>query len=305
MLVVGDVLADVSARLAAPLAADSDTPAAITLECGGAGAHVAAWLARLGADTTFVGAVGTDWLGRRQRQDLRRRGVTLRGPVLRGRPTGVVVALVGPDGGRTMVTSRGASAGLRPRHLPARLFIPGGHLHLSGYVLLDPDTRSAGLAALERARAASMTISVDPSSHAPLDRVGAGTFRGWTRGADILLPNLDEGRVLTGATDPEAIVADLAPDYGVVVLTLGPAGALWARGAERQRLAAPGTRVVDTTGAGDAFTAGWLAAWLDGASPSAALAAAAAAAATAVTEIGGRPPAGAGPRADRSIIGGG
>ncbi len=132
VLVVGDVLADVSARLATPLAADSDTQATITLECGGAGAHVAAWLARLGVDTTFVGAVGADWLGRHQRQDLHRRGITLRGPTVRGQPTGVVVALVGQDGGRTMVTSRGASAALQPHHLPARLFTPGGFTNCSG-----------------------------------------------------------------------------------------------------------------------------------------------------------------------------
>ena len=170
------------------------------------------------------------------------------------------------------------------------------HLHLSGCLLLDPDTRPAGLTALERARAAPMTISVDPSSHAPLGRVGAGAFRTWTRGVDVLLPNLDEGRVLTGATDPEAIVAGLTGDYGAVVLSLGPAGALWARGAERQRLAAPPAPVVDTTGAGDAFTAGWLAAWLGGAPPAEALAAGAAAAATAISEVGGRPPRARRPR---------
>ncbi|HVA20518.1 MAG TPA: sugar kinase [Candidatus Micrarchaeia archaeon] len=289
VVVVGDVLADVSVHLQRPIAEDSDTPAAITLHPGGSAANLAAWLVTLGTESTVVGAIGDDRLGRIQADELERVGVRTRLTVLPDAATGVVVALVAADGRRSLVTSRGAAGRLVPEHLPEALFRRGAHLHLSGYVLLDPATRAAGLAALRLARRAGMTVSVDPSSSEPLRLVGPIAFRTWTRGVDVLLPNWDEGRVLTGLEDPDAIGAALARTHLEVVMTLGPKGVLWVGPDGSHRAAALPTPVVDTTGAGDAFAGGWLAGWLAGQRGAAPLHRGLAAAALCVAHVGARP----------------
>jgi sugar/nucleoside kinase (ribokinase family) len=124
---------------------------------------------------------------------------------------------------------------------------------------------------------------------APLRGAGARTFLGWIRPADLLLPNAEEAAVLTGARDPEAAAWALARDGTEVVITLGSEGALWSDGEQVVRAAAAeATAPVDSTGAGDAFTAGWLAARLDGAEPAEALAAANALAARVLRDAGAR-----------------
>ena len=146
--------------------------------------------------------------------------------------------IVEPGGERTMLPDRGANAALEPADLPIDEFAEGKHLHLSGYTLLDPGSRSAGLVALEHARAAGMSISVDPASAAPLAELGSAAFLGWTRRAGLLLPNAEEAAVLTGARDPEAAAWALAKDGREVVITLGKEGALWSDGERVER--APG-----------------------------------------------------------------
>jgi sugar/nucleoside kinase (ribokinase family) len=140
------------------------------------------------------------------------------------------------------------------------------------------------VAALARASEAGMTTSLDPSSAALLAR---GTFDGVRVG--LLRANAEEAEALTGARDPGAAAGellDLAPE---VVVTLGPGGALWTDGRSVARVPAAAGEVVDTTGAGDAFTAGLLAARAGGASPRAALEAGCGAAARAVARQGARP----------------
>ena len=182
---------------------------------------------------------------------------------------------------------------LEPDDVPADAFRPGAHLHLSGYSLLRERSREAGLLALEMARAAGMTISVDASSAAPLAAAGPAAFLRWIAGVDLLFANEAEARVLTGQRDPVAAGRRLSASVGrAVVLKLGPDGALRVdRAGAVTRVPAEVADVVDTTGAGDAFDAGFLAARLSGSSPVEALAAGIRLAARAVLE-GGRPAAG-------------
>jgi sugar/nucleoside kinase (ribokinase family) len=177
-----------------------------------------------------------------------------------GTATGTIVSLVEPGGQRSMLADRGANLGLRPDDVPPP--VPGGHLHLSGYTLLDPGPRAAGLAALHDAAAAGCTVSLDPASTGPLIRYGVERWLSDTAGATVLLPNADEARLLTGCGDASDAARALAGHHRVVAVTLGAEGALWASGDVLVHRPAHPTDVVDTTGAGDAFAAGLLAAWL-------------------------------------------
>jgi ribokinase len=263
VVVVGDVAVDVLARPAMPPRPGTDAEAEIRMVSGGGGANTAGWLARLGVPVTLVGRVGDDMAGRQVADALTRDGVRCALAVDRSAPTGSVVVVVAADGERTMLSDRGANLRLSivdiPQ-LPAR-----GHLHVSGYTLLHGGPRQAGLTALGRARRAGMTVSVDPASTGPLADVGADAFLDWTRGTDLLLPNLPEARLLSGCDDALDAARVLAAQYGAVAVTLGADGALWAAGDDVvHQPAPPVTAVVDSTGAGDAFCAGLLAAWLGG-----------------------------------------
>jgi sugar/nucleoside kinase (ribokinase family) len=163
--------------------------------------------------------------------------------------------------------------------VPDDLVAAGGHLHVAGYALLRDGSRAGALDALARASAGGMTTSLDPSSAALL---GPGAFGDLRVG--LLRCNADELRALTGADDPAALLG-LA---GEVVVTLGADGALWTDGERSERVAAVRATVVDTTGAGDAFTAGLLTARLAGAPPIEALEAGARAAAQAVAHLSAR-----------------
>jgi ribokinase len=259
VVVVGDVCTDVVALLAGEPAPGSDRPAAIATRGGGAGANVAAHLAALGTPVVLAGCVGDDLPGQALCRDLADGGVTLAVRTVPGAPTGTIVSLVEPGGERSMLADRGANLALRPGDVP----VPpaGGHLHVSGYTLLDDGPRQAGLAALAAASKAGCTVSVDPASTGPLTAYGVDRWLTDTAAATLLLPNADEARLLTGCADPVAAARALARLHPVVVVSLGADGALWAARDEVLHRPAHPADVVDTTGAGDAFTAGVLAVW--------------------------------------------
>jgi len=279
------------AKTEGELSLGTDTFVPIRVSAGGSGANAAAWLAHSGTETRFVSRVGDDVFGRFLEGEMERSGVRshlARDPSL---ATGKVFVLVDGAGERTMITDRGAGEALGPEDLPGTLFA-AGHLHLSGYTLSGGSRRETALKALRLAHEARMTVSVDPSSISLLRSVGPDRFVECTRGADLLFPNLTEGQTLTGETDPGRIIEKLLPHYSAVVLKLGPEGAVYADGSGNllREPAAP-VCVQDTTGAGDAFSAGFLAAWLDGESPAEALRRGAGLAGKAVGRVGARPQA--------------
>lgn len=285
IVVVGDLMVDVVTRLTAPIAPGSDAPARVVFEGGGQAANTAAWLAVAGAPVSLVGRVGDDPAGRSAASELEALGVDLRVAVDAERPTGTCVVLVAPDGERTMFPDAGANAGLAPADLPEELLAAESHLHVSGYALLRDGSREGAVAAIERARAAGMSVSVDPSSAALLSE---GLPRPGN-GVELLLPNSLEARALTGLDDPAAAAYALAESFPEVVVTLGEQGALWTDGRELVRVDARPAEAADSTGAGDAFAAGLLAARLRGAGAEEALLAGCALAAQAVTTTGARP----------------
>ncbi len=288
MVVVGDLATDVVAVLSGEPAPGSDRPATIRSRGGGAGANVAAHLAALGVPVVLAGCVGDDAAGAALVAELAAAGVGLAVRTVPGTASGTIVSLVEPSGQRSMLADRGANLEQRADDVP--LPATGGHLHLSGYTLLDARPRAAGLAALVAARAAGCRVSLDPASTGPLRTYGVDRWLADTAGVDLLLPNADEARLLTGCADVVDAARALAGRHPAVAVTLGADGALWAAGGAVVHRAAQPADVVDTTGAGDAFTAGLLSVWLadpDG-DPGAALAAGLAQAAAVVARPGAR-----------------
>jgi sugar/nucleoside kinase (ribokinase family) len=286
IVVLGDVMVDVVVRLSEPLARGSDAPAQIRFHGGGSAANTAAWLAAAGAEVMLVGRIGDDPPGGAALDALVEGGVDARLAVDPELATGTCVVLVGPDGERTMAPDAGANDGLSEDDLASELLGEGGHLHVSGYSLLRAGSRAAAMAGIRLALKAGMTVSVDPSSSALL----SSDFLDWADGADLLLPNASEAHALTGDSDPERAARALAERFGEVVVTLGPAGALWTDGDAVLRAAAvPVDEIVDSTGAGDAFAAGLLSARVKGMSTAESLAAGCRLAARAVTQPGARP----------------
>ncbi|MFE5730984.1 carbohydrate kinase family protein [Streptomyces sp. NPDC056528] len=298
LLVVGDVVTDVVARHRTPLAPATDTAAEIRTLPGGAGANAACWAVRSGGgEVRLLGRVGTDAADWHERA-LRAAGVR---PLLvrdAGAATATVIALVDASAERTFLTDGGAALRLSPADWSPGLLDGVARLHLSGYLFFAGPSREAARRALRDAGRAGVPVSVDPASAGFLRTLGTDRFLTAVAGAEVLLPNADEARALTGHAEPDRAAAELSRRFPLVVVTLGAAGALVAEdGAVTARVAAPPVRPVDSTGAGDAFTGAFLAARLAGADPVKAAEAGCRAGAEAVTVVGGRPP---GPPADGS-----
>ena len=262
---LGDLVLDIASSFREPLAPGTDAAASIRFRQGGSAANTARMLARLGARASFVGSVGRDAWGSALVRSLRDAGVAVHAPRVAG-VTARIVVLVAPDGERSFATERGAADGLRPAHLQPAWFRRDA-LHLPAYALFHPPLRDAAYAAARSAREAGAVLSVDLASRAPLLARGRVAAREDLAGIapDLLFANADEAAALTGTRTGarrEALL-ELAP---LVVLKQGPAGCLVLvrRGSDALALAVA-TRpleAVDTTGAGDAFDAGFLFAWL-------------------------------------------
>jgi len=279
-------MTDVIVRPEGPLARGSDRRATISFEPGGSAANQAAWLAAFGVNVDFVARVGAADVEAESAR-LAHAGVT---PHLAGdaeRPTGRLVALIDGAGERSFFTDRGANEALSPADIADELIARASHIHLSGYSFFAPSPRAAVLDVMRRAGATP--ISVDPASAEFLREVGPQKFLEWTRGAAILFPNEEEAATLTRVNDPEAQCARLAALYPLVVVKRGAAGCMAASGAARWRVAAPNIRAMDSTGAGDAFVAAFLAGRLRGADIEAALKQAVVAGSEAAAQVGGRP----------------
>lgn len=320
-LVVGDLVTDIVAVHSGPIATGSDTPSRISVGGGGSAANTAAWLAWHGCPAGLVAVIGADRAGDERLAELAAAGVDCTG--VRRSPhaaTGSVIVLAhGTE--RSFLNDRGANLLLTPSDVDKAMVGPVRHVHVSGYTLLDDSSRAAGRHAFAAARAAGVSSSVDAASAAPLRRVTGAVFRSWIHDVDVVFANLDEARALLDETSGDETPADDRTDpadrtdpidlalrlaqtltaagepagadrttRGVVV-KLGSDGAIWAdrSGATVRIPATPPDRVVDGTGAGDAFAAGFLSSWRAGGSPEQALHAGARAGALAVALPGGRP----------------
>jgi sugar/nucleoside kinase (ribokinase family) len=287
IVVFGDVIDDVIATPRGPIRADTDTPATIVRRAGGSAANMAAWLGRTGARVDFVGRVGVLDLERHTRL-LREAGVR---PMLAADhvlPTGTIVIIVEGDE-RSMLTERGANAALDPDSVSDSILDGASALHLTGYSLFGRTDTSGFKRLIKRAKSKGVHVSVDAGSAGFLADFGGQRFLNSIAGVDLLLPNLDEGKALTGLEDPEPIARKLAKKFPMVALTLGSAGIMLAGHGEPVLIDVPPATRVDPTGAGDAFCAGFLSEWIATSDRVAAAKAGGRLAADAIGVVGGRP----------------
>lgn len=264
LLVFGDIGADILLRADRLPAPGSD--AAVRdweIAPGGSAANCAIVASRLGTPTDFIGFIGTDEFGKQLTAALRDGPSPSRAfehlTVLDGK-TGITVSLVDSAGERTFLSCRGVNASGRAEDLPLELCRSGTHLHLSGYSFQDRSSRRTADTLLERAATESVPVSLDPSYlfARDYDRL----YRGTLEQTALVFPNREEAALITGFEDPEDAakrLLDLGPETAVI--KLGSQGCLIARRDSGEILRIPAIvppRVVDTTGAGDAFCAGFL-----------------------------------------------
>jgi ribokinase len=256
LLVVGDANADLVLRggdIVPRFGQREQLVEDAELVLGGSGAILAVGAAKLGLDVAMVACVGDDPLGRAMRDELTAAGVDVSAVKVVDAPTGVSVGLVRDDD-RSMLTATGALAHLHADDVPDELLKWARHVHVASPFLQDGLRPGLG----ELVERASGTTSLDPGWD-PRERwdVPLDAF-------DVLLPNAEEALRLAGEDDVEAAARALAARGPLVVVKLGPEGALAVRGGEVTRVRAPRVEAVDSTGAGDSFDAGFLAAWLGG-----------------------------------------
>jgi sugar/nucleoside kinase (ribokinase family) len=261
--VVGDLMLDVVLRSERPLETGTDVPGAVSFVQGGSAATTARWLARLGASVTLVTAVGRDAGGRALVEAVRADGVRLRAARVAGLRTGRIGVVVGPGGERSFVADRAAADRLRPEDLQPSWFTRADAVHMPVYSLLAKPLGDAGRRAIGLGRETGALVSIDLASIGPLLGRGRRVARQLVSESapDLLFATAAEAEALLGRYGVEGLL-DFAPH---VVVKRGPKGAtVMARdGSERLRfeVATQHVSAPDTTGAGDAFDAGFLVGW--------------------------------------------
>jgi ribokinase len=274
IVVLGDLTLDVVIRPGRSLASGTDVPGTVRLRQGGSAANTAGWLGRLGASTQLICAVGRDGPGRALIGALRSEHVVVRASRVAGKPTARIGVIVAGDGERSFVADRGAADWLSPGDLDPAWFNGADLLHLPAYSLLGEPLGSAGREAIRLARAAGAAISLDLASVGPLMADGREAALGLVRSVrpDVLLATATELAALLGspvdgrlhAGSSESAPASLAP---LVVIKRGASGAAvhgfdGGGGPITFEVATKPIQATDSTGAGDAFDAGFLLGYL-------------------------------------------
>ena len=259
---------------------------------GGSAANSMAGVAALGGQAGFIGQIADDQLGDIFTHDMRSLGVRFDTPALSGGlPTGRCLILVTPDGQRTMNTCPGASHELTPASLDEELIRSASVTFLEGYLWGPERPRAAMIEAARIAHAAGRTVAFTLSESLCIAGRREGVL-GMIDGGlvDILFGNEDEMRHLTGCGELGDCVAALSSKVRALVVTRGADGALAVEGGERVEIGAVQVaKVVDTTGAGDLFAAGFITARCRGRGLRGSLDAGALAAAEVISHFGARP----------------
>lgn len=226
-----------------------------TLTLGSSSAIFACGVARLGLRVAFIGKIGDDEFGRFVKDYLEKWGIDTSGVVIDEQiKTGLSVILSrGND--RAILTYSGSIAALRYEEIDQTLLAQARHLHLGSYFMLD--TLRADIPRLfDQAHAQGLSVSLD-TNYDPTETWDSDLAEALVR-TDIFMPNAAELRAITGKTEINAALEAIVKQTPLVTVKLGPDGAIARRGAETVRAESLPVAVVDTTGAGDSFDAGFI-----------------------------------------------
>jgi sugar/nucleoside kinase (ribokinase family) len=261
-------------------------------ECsGGSAANTIAALAAIGARCAFIGKVRDDQLGQVFAHDIRALGVAFAtAPATRGAPTARCLIFVTPDAQRTMQTFLGASVGLAPEDIDARLIAAAKVTYLEGYLWDPPPAKEAFRKAAKIANDAERLVALSLSDPFCVDRHRADFLNLVERHVDLLFANEEEIKSLYQVATFDEALQKVRGHCQIAVLTRSAKGAVVVAGEEVHVIdAEPIVKVVDTTGAGDAFAAGFLYGFTHGFDLARAARAGAIAAAEVIGHVGARP----------------
>ncbi len=287
VLVIGDIMQDIVVQPAGPLIVGSDQRARIRLTAGGSAANQAVWMGRFGLNPRFVARVGASDVGRLE-AELIAKDVMPRLAADNEAQTGRLIVIVDPSGERSFLTDRGANERLCAKDVPADVLANTDFIQLSGYSLVCESTRTMVREVIEKSR--PTPFGFDPASASFIREIGADVVLKAIAGATAIFPNEDEAEALTGLAGPAKQLDWLARRFPLVVLKRGRRGCIAAQGGEILEVPSPPIDAVDSTGAGDAFVAAFLASHLRGEPLLAALENAVQAGALAARNIGAGPP---------------
>lgn len=260
VLCIGDLMLDIVAQIPTSphdLHLGNDNRTIISTHGGGAGGNVASWLAVLGNDVTMVGRIGDDAAGSAITAEFDSLGISYGDIVKIGLHTGVVICLVDPSGERTMLADNGANAGLSISDLPNLDGVDA--VYITGYAPLAPASRIGVLEMVRAINSHNIPIIFDPATVGGMKDVPVTEILSWCGLMDTLIMNEEEAIYLSGSSDLD-VALNFFLDYAKrVIIKRGSQGAIGQEhGGEIISIATYATQVIDTTGAGDSFAAGFI-----------------------------------------------
>ena len=253
--VIGDINVDVITLLSGPLQKNTDTTSTNAITLGGSTCNVAVWLTHLDVNVDLVSAIGDDVLGSWVITQLQAFGVSdasIR--TVANNRTGTCVILVDETGARSMMPDFGANLVQIVDERLESLISESDVVVMSAYTFLRPESRKFALDVLECVEKSEARMVIDAASSSPIETTGADKVRKYLARADLVLANEDEFAALAvGAPD------NWTSEFKNLIVKRGERGALWLfKGQEVASVKAEPVKVLDTTGAGDAFCAGLL-----------------------------------------------
>ncbi len=222
------------------------------LTTGGSVANTIRSLASLGGNGGYLGKIGDDKLGDIFRHDFERKGIRTH-LALSEKDTGRVMGLVSPDSERTMATYLGAAAELKPDDFTAEIFKGYDYLYMEGYLVFNHDLITAGV---ELAKSLGLKIAIDLASFNVVEANLEFLKDLIKNSVDIVFANEEEAKSFTGK-EPEEALAEIAKDCELAIVKVGKEGSFIKRGDEIVKVDTIKANALDTTGAGDSYSAGF------------------------------------------------
>jgi sugar/nucleoside kinase (ribokinase family) len=258
LLVVGDIAWDILMRPEREPIWGSDVFGTVELLPGGSAANVAVWARRLGASVTLATKLGDDALGELMTRSLAAEDVTASIVTVAGGATTRVGIYVRPDGEHGFITDHTQALGFDESDAPVGLLDEADAVFVAGYAIYMSESTEFLGRLLPEARRRGIPIAFDPSSFALVHLYGSGRLLAELGRLDVLMANEDEARELAGGGSLDALLAHAR----LVVVKKGAEGATAFNGSQLLTVPAAEVKVVDTTGAGDAFDAAFLVEYL-------------------------------------------